>query len=70
MALWLTDPRLTGKTAIVTGGARGLGFEMTRAFCEAGCTSVGEFWLWGSPARSSPNQVSSIFSQSGECWCI
>ena len=27
---------LTGKTAIVTGGAKGLGLGMTQALCEAG----------------------------------
>lgn len=29
---------LTGKTALVTGATRGLGFEMAKALCEAGAT--------------------------------
>ncbi|SCA56988.1 Short-chain dehydrogenase/reductase SDR [Candidatus Terasakiella magnetica] len=28
---------LSGKTALVTGATRGLGFEMAKALCEAGC---------------------------------
>ncbi|EGG08531.1 uncharacterized protein MELLADRAFT_77343 [Melampsora larici-populina 98AG31] len=31
---------LTGKVAVVTGGARGLGFEMARALCEAGLAGI------------------------------
>lgn len=31
---------LTGKVIVVTGGSRGLGFEMCRAFAEAGATLV------------------------------
>lgn len=31
---------LDGKTAVVTGGARGLGFEMARALCESGVTGI------------------------------
>ena len=31
---------LTGKKAIITGGAKGLGFGMTEALCEAGAEVV------------------------------
>ncbi|KAH9818022.1 hypothetical protein DFH28DRAFT_888937 [Melampsora americana] len=31
---------LTGKVAVITGGARGLGFEMARALCEAGLAGI------------------------------
>lgn len=31
---------LTGKVAVVTGGARGLGYEMSRALCEAGLAGI------------------------------
>ncbi len=31
---------LTGKVAVVTGGSRGLGFEMSKAFAEAGADVI------------------------------
>jgi len=31
---------LAGKVVVVTGGARGLGYEMLRGFCQAGATGV------------------------------
>ncbi|TIC67402.1 ARM repeat-containing protein [Wallemia mellicola] len=60
---------LQGKTAVITGGARGLGFEMTRALCEAGCTSIGIFDIlseWGDSAvkelhASFPNVSASFY---------
>jgi len=32
--------RLDGKVVAATGGARGLGYEILRAFCEAGCAGI------------------------------
>ncbi|TIA90061.1 hypothetical protein E3P99_01792 [Wallemia hederae] len=52
---------LTGKTAIITGGARGLGFEMTRALCEAGCTSVGIFDILSEWGDSAVKELHSAF---------
>ena len=31
---------LSGKVILVTGGSRGLGFEMSRAFAQAGATTI------------------------------
>jgi len=31
---------LNGKIAVITGGARGLGYEMARSLCEAGLTGI------------------------------
>jgi NAD(P)-dependent dehydrogenase (short-subunit alcohol dehydrogenase family) len=34
------EMRLDGKVAVVTGGGTGIGFEITRAFCETGCKVI------------------------------
>jgi len=52
---------LDGKICLVTGGSRGLGYQMARGFLDAGATRV---YI---TARSACDEAAAALSQHGEC---
>ncbi|KAF2857110.1 NAD(P)-binding protein [Piedraia hortae CBS 480.64] len=48
---------LVGKHAVVTGGARGLGYSISQAFCEAGCERITLFDVQASLGREAARRL-------------
>jgi NAD(P)-dependent dehydrogenase (short-subunit alcohol dehydrogenase family) len=65
----LPEFALDGRVAVVTGGARGLGLEMTRALAEAGADVVVVDVL-GDQARESAQQIGRETGRRGEGYAL
>jgi sorbose reductase len=53
--------KLTGKVALITGGATGIGFQVGRAFAEAGATVVLAYNSSGGPAEKGVAELKKDF---------
>ncbi|KAG6917917.1 hypothetical protein DXG01_000354 [Tephrocybe rancida] len=56
---------LEGKVCLVTGGARGLGYEFCRAFADSGCTSLAIIDLQSTEAKQAADELAAYAIASG-----
>ncbi|KAG5647312.1 hypothetical protein DXG03_000850 [Asterophora parasitica] len=56
---------MQGKVCLVTGGARGLGFDFCRAFADSGCTSLAVIDLKASEAQQAANELTAYAVDGG-----
>jgi len=56
----LTTFSMQGKVCLVTGAARGLGYEFCRAFAESGCTSIAMIDLKKSEADAAASELATF----------
>jgi len=61
----LSSFSLQGKVCMVTGAARGLGYEFCRAFTDSGCTSLAVIDLKGAEAKQAAEELSAYALASG-----
>ncbi|SJL12144.1 related to D-arabinitol 2-dehydrogenase [Armillaria ostoyae] len=57
---------MEGKVCMVTGAARGLGYEFCRAFVQSGCTSVAIVDLKGSEAKGAAEELATYACGTGD----